>query len=91
MGMTYFFRIDRLRFQTLGLIFMESLHRILAYSGFTVDRDRFHCSYITYSSNCIGGEMVSVLSLSVVDSRIKPWSAQTKDYKIGICYFSATE
>jgi hypothetical protein len=33
--------------------------------------------------------MVSVLSLSVVDHGLKPWSDHTKDYKIGICCFSA--
>jgi len=38
---------------------------------------------------CIGGVIVSVLALSVVDCRFKPWSGQTKDYKISICCFSA--
>ena len=34
--------------------------------------------------------MVSLLSLNaVVDRGCKPWSFQTEDYKIGICYFSA--
>jgi hypothetical protein len=33
--------------------------------------------------------MVSVLASSVVDRGFKPWSGQTKDYKIGICCFSA--
>jgi len=33
--------------------------------------------------------MVSVLALSVVDCGSNPGSAQTKDYKIGICCFSA--
>jgi hypothetical protein len=39
--------------------------------------------------NRIGGVMVRMLTLSMVDLGFKPWSAQTKDYKIGICYFSA--
>ena len=44
--------------------------------------------------NRIGGVMVSVLSgavlaSSVVDRGFEPWSGQTKDYKIGICCFSA--
>jgi hypothetical protein len=30
--------------------------------------------------------MVSVLALSAIDRGFKPWSGQTKDYKIGICY-----
>ena len=37
----------------------------------------------------IGGVMVSVLASSVVDNGFEPWSSQTKDYKIGICCFSA--
>ena len=37
----------------------------------------------------IGGVMVNVLSSSVVDHGFQPHLGQTKDYKIGICYFSA--
>ena len=37
----------------------------------------------------ISGVMVSVLASSAVDRRFNPRSGQTKDYKIGICYFSA--
>ena len=33
--------------------------------------------------------MVSVPASSVVDRGFEPWSGQTKDYKIGICCFSA--
>ena len=33
--------------------------------------------------------MVSVLALNVIDHGFKPRSGQTKDYKIGICCFSA--
>jgi hypothetical protein len=33
--------------------------------------------------------MVSLLSLRAVDRGFKPWSGQTKDYKIGMCFFSA--
>jgi hypothetical protein len=33
--------------------------------------------------------MVSVLASSVVDRGFEPRSSQTKDYKIGICCFSA--
>ena len=39
--------------------------------------------------NCICGVMVSMLALSVVDRGLEPLSGQTKDYKIGICCFSA--
>ena len=33
--------------------------------------------------------MISVLTSSAVDHGFKPRSGQTKDYKIGICCFSA--
>ena len=39
--------------------------------------------------NRIGGIMASMLTLSVVDCELEPWSGQTKDYKTGICSFSA--
>jgi hypothetical protein len=39
--------------------------------------------------NRIGGRMVSVLALSVVDRGFEPRSGQTKDYKISICCCSA--
>ena len=35
--------------------------------------------------------MVSVLASSAVDHGFEPQSAQTKDYKIGICCFSAKQ
>ena len=39
--------------------------------------------------NCISGIMDSMLALSAVDCVFKHRSGQTKDYKIGICFFSA--
>ena len=39
--------------------------------------------------NSIGGVMVSLLASSAVDRGFNAWSGQTKDYKIGICCFSA--
>ena len=33
--------------------------------------------------------MVSVLASSAVDRGFKPWLGQTRDYKFGICCFSA--
>jgi hypothetical protein len=39
--------------------------------------------------NRIGGVMVSMLSSSAVDHAFESRSGQTKDYKIGICCFSA--
>jgi hypothetical protein len=35
--------------------------------------------------------VVSVLTLSAVDDGFEPRSGQTKDYKIGICCFSAKD
>ena len=37
----------------------------------------------------IGGVMVGMLTSSVVDCGFKPWSSKTKDYEIGISFFSA--
>ena len=45
--------------------------------------------YHTRLLNRIGGVMVSVLSSSTVDRGFESRSRQTKDYKIGICCFSA--
>ena len=39
--------------------------------------------------NLIDGVVVSVFASSAVDRGFEPWSGQTKDYKIGICCFSA--
>ena len=39
-------------------------------------------------SNQVGDVMVGVFASSVVDRGFKPWSGQTKDYKIGMCCFS---
>jgi hypothetical protein len=43
----------------------------------------------SYIGNRISGVMVSVLASSVVDRGFEPRSGQTKDYKTGICCFSA--
>ena len=40
-------------------------------------------------TNRIGDVMISVLASSVVDCEFEPRLGQTKDYKIGICCFSA--
>jgi hypothetical protein len=37
----------------------------------------------------IGGIIVNMLASSVVDCGLGPRSVQTKDYKIGMCCFSA--
>jgi hypothetical protein len=46
----------------------------------------FICSLV---ANRIGGVMISVLAASTVDRGFEPRLGQTKDYKIGICCFSA--
>ena len=43
----------------------------------------------TIHSNCIGDVIAIVFASSVVDRGFEPRLDQTKDYKIGICYFSA--
>ena len=37
----------------------------------------------------VSGIMVSVLTSCMVDCGFEPWLCQTKDCKMGICYFSA--
>jgi hypothetical protein len=44
---------------------------------------------VSIHSATIGGVMASVLASSAVDRGFEPQSGQTKDYKIGICCFSA--
>ena len=47
------------------------------------------CNDQLFFSNRIGGVMVSVLASSAVDHGFEHRSCHTKDYKIGICCFSA--
>jgi len=48
-------------------------------------------SGIRTHNDCIGGAMVSMLASSAVDHGFEARSGQTKDYKIGICCFSAKQ
>ena len=41
--------------------------------------------------NQIGGVMVNVITSVAVDRGFKPWSGQTKDFKISMCCFSAND
>jgi hypothetical protein len=43
----------------------------------------------THFTNRIDGVMISVLAFSEVDIEFEPRAGQPKDYKIGICCFSA--
>jgi hypothetical protein len=56
----------------------------VAFNTITLTLMNYH-----FDANRIGGIMVSVLTSSAVDRGFEPWSGQTKDYKIGICCFSA--
>ena len=46
-------------------------------------------SFVFFLFNRIGGILFSVLTSSMVDRGFESRSGQTKDYKIGICFFSA--
>jgi hypothetical protein len=46
-------------------------------------------SFVFFLFNRIGGILLSVLTSSMVDRGFESRSGQTKDYKIGICFFSA--
>jgi hypothetical protein len=46
-------------------------------------------SNLVLPTHRIGSIMVSMLASSVVDRGFEPRSTQTKDYNIGICWFSA--
>jgi hypothetical protein len=48
-------------------------------------------SYYSIHHNRIGGVIVVVLASSAVDRGFEPQSGQTKNYKIGICCFSAKQ
>jgi hypothetical protein len=41
--------------------------------------------------NLIGGAVVNMVVLTAVDRGFKPQLGQTKDYKIGICWFTANK
>jgi hypothetical protein len=48
-----------------------------------------HFNHLLWIYSRIVGVMVSVLATSAVDRGFEPQSGKTKDYKIGICCFSA--
>ena len=49
----------------------------------------FRYFFLVFISFRISGVMGSVLSSKALDRGLEPWLGQTKDYKIGICCFSA--
>ena len=48
----------------------------------------YYIKNIKNSRDRISGVMVSMLASSAIKCGFEPWSSQTKDNKIGICYFS---
>jgi hypothetical protein len=68
---------------TVFLLFLSVYQLIL------IITHSFIPSYLFHQSNRIGGVMVSVLTSSAVDRGFEPRSGQTKNYKIGMCCFSA--
>jgi hypothetical protein len=75
-------------------LFLTPTQQFLSYimartSLFPLDDDEVLQTNLQPQGNRIVGEMTSVLSLSVVDRGFELRSGQTKDYKIGICFFSA--
>ena len=46
-------------------------------------------AHYAYCQNGISGVMVSVLASSAVDRGFEPRSSQTKEYRIGMCFFIA--
>ena len=51
----------------------------------------FLLTHFRVKTNHICGVMVSMLAKSAIDRGFEPRSGQTKDYKIGICCFSAKQ
>ena len=49
------------------------------------------CFSLIIRTTRIGGVMVNVLASNEVDRGFEPRSGQTKDYTIGICYFSVKQ
>ena len=76
---TYFSICPKAKFRKISIYSNKFFHNI------------FTCPnpVLLVPDNRIGGVMVSMLISSAVDCGFEPWSGQTKDYKIGICCFSA--
>ena len=75
----------------LGILYQKNCHMIILPPIFVnISKNiKYLLTPCTCILNRIGGVMVSVLASSVVDRGFEPRSGQTKDYKIGICCFSA--
>ena len=67
---------------------LPQAQKILADFDYPLQDLWFYCSQIF---NRIGGVMVSVFASSAIDRGFDPRSGQIKDFKIGICCFSAKQ
>jgi hypothetical protein len=67
----------------------EHLSYLLENSSMLLGQYKYFIIQHSNIANRISGVMVSLIALSVVGRGFKPWSGQTKDYEIGICYCSA--
>ena len=65
------------------MVSKKHLYNVIILSVIWFLRICFH-----YFQDHMGGVVVSVLASSVVDRGFKSWLGQTKEFKIGICYFS---
>jgi hypothetical protein len=79
--------LTRFWFQRIYFYF-QVLHIIQRLTDLPISVDVLQVQ-IYHVSNCIGGVIVRVLALSAVNRGFELWSDQTKNYKIGICCFSA--
>jgi len=73
------------RFQILGPFLTPFWNKIQIFFVWHLNT---HYLYV-FHSTAIGDVMVSVLTSSAIDREFEPLLGQTKDYKIGICFFSA--
>ena len=70
---------------------LSSLTHIMYHEFMVIIISKDIFSIFPLTVNHIGGVMVSMLSSSVVDCGFEPRLSQTKDNKIGICYFTTKE
>ena len=53
------------------------------------DIDKHKSKSIWNTGNCIAGVMLDILASSAEDREFENWLGKTKDFKYGICCFSA--
>ena len=75
------------RFYAFKQIIIFKFTKIITNVSVTTKYQSYHLFYNAMTR--IGDVMVIVFASSAVDRGFEPWLGQTKDYKIGICCFSA--